>query len=157
MVDDGTNVGVGVTPSSGNKLEVNGKTKTTNFQMTNGATANYFLQSDASGNGSWTTIPTNTVLPYTTTGASTGIYMVTLSQYTIRVFGGVSEVRLPSAVGNAGKIFVFIGSNGITAKTFSTSGGNIYDDVSAGFVTTINANQRFMVQSDGTDWIVIAN
>jgi len=158
MVDDGTNVGVGVTPSSGNKLEVNGKTKTTNFQMTNGATANYFLQSgDASGNGSWTTIPTNTVLPYTTTGASTGIYMVTLSQYTIRVFGGVSEVRLPSAVGNAGKIFVIIGSNGITAKTFSTSGGNIYDDVSAGFVTTINANQRFMVQSDGTDWIVIAN
>lgn len=59
-IDDGTNIGVGVTPSAGNKLEVNGKTKTTNFQMTNGATANYVLQSDASGNASWA-LPNNTL------------------------------------------------------------------------------------------------
>jgi trimeric autotransporter adhesin len=59
-VDDGTNIGVGVTPSAGNKLEVNGKTKTTTFQMTNGATANYVLQSDATGNASWA-LPNNTL------------------------------------------------------------------------------------------------
>lgn len=59
MTDDGTNVGIGVTPTAGNKLEVNGKTKTTNFQMTNGAAANYILQSDATGNASWA-LPNNT-------------------------------------------------------------------------------------------------
>ena len=60
MVDDGTNVGVGIIPSAGNKLEVNGKTKTTDFQMTTGATANYVLQSDATGNASWA-LPNNTL------------------------------------------------------------------------------------------------
>lgn len=46
------NLGIGYTNPS-DKLEVNGKTKTTNLQITNGATANYVLQSDAAGNGSW--------------------------------------------------------------------------------------------------------
>jgi hypothetical protein len=73
----------------------------------------------------------------------------------VRVFGGVSEVRLPNAVGNLGKIFIIIGSNGITNKVFSTSGGVIYNDVSNTLITTLQQNQRFMVQSDGTDWIVI--
>ncbi|RZJ33301.1 MAG: hypothetical protein EOO51_14315 [Flavobacterium sp.] len=53
IVDDATNVGVGITPSAGNKLEINGKTKTTNFQMTNSAANGYILQSDAAGNGTW--------------------------------------------------------------------------------------------------------
>lgn len=45
-------VGIGTdTPSE--KLEVSGKTKTTNFQMTSGATNGYVLTSDASGNGTW--------------------------------------------------------------------------------------------------------
>jgi hypothetical protein len=46
------NIGIGTTAPT-EKLEVDGKTKTTNFQMTNGATNGYLLQSDASGNGSW--------------------------------------------------------------------------------------------------------
>jgi trimeric autotransporter adhesin len=46
------NVGIGTT-SPTETLEISGKTKTTNFQMTNGATNGYFLQSDASGNGTW--------------------------------------------------------------------------------------------------------
>lgn len=46
------NVGIGTdTPSE--KLEVSGKTKTINFQMTSGATNGYVLTSDASGNASW--------------------------------------------------------------------------------------------------------
>lgn len=38
------------------KLEVTGKTKTTNLQMTAGAALGRVLTSDASGNGSWTTL-----------------------------------------------------------------------------------------------------
>jgi hypothetical protein len=47
------NVGIGIN-SPTEKLDINGKAKTTNFQMTNGASAGYVLQSDASGNASWT-------------------------------------------------------------------------------------------------------
>jgi hypothetical protein len=46
------NTGIGATIPT-EKLEVVGKTKTTNLQMTYGATSGYFLQSDASGNASW--------------------------------------------------------------------------------------------------------
>ena len=49
-------VGIGTdTPSE--KLDVSGKTKTTNFQMTSGAANGYVLTSDVSGNASWQ-IPT---------------------------------------------------------------------------------------------------
>lgn len=51
--DDGTFVGIATTPVNGNRLTVNGKTSTTTLQVTSGATANYILQSDASGNGTW--------------------------------------------------------------------------------------------------------
>ena len=46
------NVGIGTTAPT-EKLDVVGKTKTTNFQMTNGATNGAFLVSDAQGNASW--------------------------------------------------------------------------------------------------------
>ena len=45
-------VGIGTTSPS-EKLDVSGKTKTINFQMTSGATLGYVLTSDASGNASW--------------------------------------------------------------------------------------------------------
>jgi trimeric autotransporter adhesin len=115
---------------------------------TNGQT----MQTDGSGNVSWVD---PSLRNYATTGASTGIYNVSLSEYTIRVYNGISEIRLPNAVGNQGKIFIIIGSNGISSKIFSTSGGFIYDDVTNSNISTINPNERFTVQSDGTDWIVI--
>jgi len=40
-----------------------------------------------------------------------GVYNIALTEYTVRVFNGVSEVRLPAAAGNIGKIFIVIGSN----------------------------------------------
>jgi Chaperone of endosialidase len=57
MIKAGGNVGIGTTTPSV-KLDVNGTTKTTNFQLTNGATNNYVLKSDASGNANWTNINT---------------------------------------------------------------------------------------------------
>ena len=47
------------------RLDVNGKTKTTTLQITSGAVNNYVLTSDASGNASWE--------PVTNSGAITGI------------------------------------------------------------------------------------
>lgn len=48
-------VGIGgILPSTA--LEVNGTTKTTNFQMTTGAANGYVMKSDASGNAGWTSL-----------------------------------------------------------------------------------------------------
>lgn len=152
ITDDGTNVGIGGAPTVGNKLDVIGNTRTTNFQMITGASPNYILQGDAAGNGTW--VDSN-VKPFVNTGATSGIYSVALTEYTVRAFNGVSEVRLPNAVTNTGKIFVIIGSNTIATKIFSTSGGFIYDDVSNANISVLNPNERYTVQSDGTDWIVI--
>jgi hypothetical protein len=105
-----------------------------------------FLQTDGAGITAWATVPVNTVKPYITTGVATGIYDVSLTEF-----------RLPSAVGNTGKVFIIIGSNSITGKIFSTLGGFIYDDVTNTNITVLNPNTRYMVQSDGVDWIVIGN
>ncbi|MFT3794882.1 beta strand repeat-containing protein [Flavobacterium sp.] len=59
--DDNANVGIGTVPLAGIRLDVNGKTRTTNFQMTNGAANGYILQSDGAGNGAWVQNPLNTL------------------------------------------------------------------------------------------------
>ncbi|MBB3841150.1 hypothetical protein FHS57_005171 [Runella defluvii] len=69
MVDNG-NIGIGVT-SPTNKLEVAGTTKTTNFQLTNGATNGYVLQSDAQGNAVWKN-PTSLGITFTETDPKVG-------------------------------------------------------------------------------------
>ena len=149
---NGTTLVDGIVTDSGTTVSIAGTTSTTNFQMTAGATANHILQSNATGNATWVN---PTVKPYVTTGVAVGVYTVLLTEYTVRVFNGVSEVRLPNATGNTGKVFIIIGSNAITSKIFSTAGGIIYDDVSNAFISTLNPNERYMVQSDGIDWIVI--
>lgn len=97
----------------------------------------------------------NTISPYRTTAAATGVHAILMTDYTVRVFNGVSGIQLPSAAATRGKVFVIIGSNGISPKTVSTLGGNVYDDVTNTTINTLSANQRFIIQSDGTDWIVI--
>jgi hypothetical protein len=93
--------------------------------------------------------------PFVTTGASVGTYMVSLSESTIRVLNGIGEIRLPNAVANLGKVYTILGSNGIAPKMFTTFGGVIYDDVLNNTISILNPNERYIVQSDGTDWLVV--
>ncbi|MBK8078823.1 MAG: hypothetical protein IPK25_00150 [Saprospiraceae bacterium] len=51
--DNTVNVGIGIAPVANQKLTVNGKTTTTNLQMTSGANNGFVLQSDVSGNANW--------------------------------------------------------------------------------------------------------
>jgi hypothetical protein len=141
-------------------LRVNG-----NLQINNPATTGYvlpvtrgtagqMLQTDGLGGTNWSS---TTVKPFTTTGMATGIYDISVNEYTIRVYNDVSEVRLPSAPLNPGKVFIIIGSNGIGTKILSSVSGGVYDDATSSSITSIGASDRYMVQSDGIGWIVIGN
>jgi hypothetical protein len=59
IILSGGSVGIGTTSPSAT-LDVSGKTRTTNFQMTSGATPGYFLTTDGSGNASWSPINATT-------------------------------------------------------------------------------------------------
>ena len=61
---NGGNIGIGITLPT-EKLDVIGKTKTTNLQVTSGATTGYVLTSDAFGNATWQ-VPTITANTFTT-------------------------------------------------------------------------------------------
>jgi hypothetical protein len=73
-----TRVGIN-TSSPTETLDVNGKTKTTTFQMTTTPALNKALISDASGNGSWTYLPTDIQLAASdeSTALTTGSAKVT--------------------------------------------------------------------------------
>lgn len=146
-------IGIGE-PNPTEKLDVFGNLKVAGAFMPNNLPGNFGEILSSNGGGAAPSWVNPTVKPYITT-SGTGVYNVQLTEYTVRVYNGVSNVRLPDATANLGKVFIIIGSNGISTKTFSTSGGGIYDDVTNATITTLAANQRYMVQSDGTDWIVI--
>ncbi|TDP61760.1 beta strand repeat-containing protein [Flavobacterium dankookense] len=122
--DDGTNVGIGIPPSAGNKLEIAGKTRTTDFQMTNGAAANYIMQSDATGNASWVQNPVNTY-SYTKVNLSANQSLTTSNWQKINFDSEVIDTNSEFAGG-----------------TFTASKAGLYQ-VNASFHTNDQSNQEF--------------
>ncbi len=94
---------------------------------------------------------------YTTTPETGTVFNLDETHYTVRVFGFELEtVNLPDPTTCQGRVYVIIGSNTILPKNITVTGCTlIYDDVTNTNITSINANERFKVQSDGTNWIVI--
>lgn len=76
------NVGIGNNTAPTQKLDVTGTTKTTNLQMTSGATANYIMQSDASGNASWVNPSTITTATSVSNNSSTNTLTTTVNGVT---------------------------------------------------------------------------
>lgn len=101
------NVGIGTVPASTNKLEVNGKTVTTDFQLTTNPGLGYVLTSDAAGNASWTNSVSLLVNGWAIGGnslalpTSVGILGTNSSNPLSLVTGGVERVRV-LANGNIG-------------------------------------------------------
>ncbi len=133
IFNGGGNVGVGTSaPSS--KLQVVGNTSTTNFQMTAGATNNYFLQSDAAGNGSWQPLPT-VAGPTGATGA-TGDTGPTGPTGADGVTGPTGDTGPTGATGNTGNTGATgatgaDGSTGVAGSTGATGATGVTGDVGA--------------------------
>lgn len=133
-----------------------GTSVATNYILpANRGIANQIMQTDGLGNASWVTQAVPTIKPINTISSVT--YNITTTDYTVRILESVSNVQLPSATTNTGKTYIIIGANGISAKTITTLGGTLYDDASGTNITALNAGNRYMVQSDGTNWIVIGS
>ncbi|SIP97057.1 hypothetical protein SAMN05880574_10363 [Chryseobacterium sp. RU37D] len=95
---------------------------------------------------------------YDTTANNTGIYTLSENNFTLRIFNQISSVNLPNPNTCKGRIYILIGSNGISTKSITVNGGAvIYDDVQNLSISTISSGQRYQIQSDGKDWIVIGN
>ena len=114
------NVGIG-TSTPAEKLEVLGKIKTQNFQMTNGAASNYLLQTDASGNATW--VPSSSIadhggiIPFSTGivlyGASVtspAPILMGFGNSTVEVINASGESTMPPEAGGFAFTVPFSGS-----------------------------------------------
>jgi Chaperone of endosialidase len=170
--DDGNSIGVATAPVAGNRLTVNGKTSSTNLQITSGATSGFILQSDASGNASWVN-PTSLTVAETDpqVSSATTNYMPKWNGTTLvdgEVFDNGTNVGIGTAtptdklhvVGNVkidgGKLpfintgnSVFIGQNSGLADDL-TNNQNVFVGSETGKVNTTGNLNTFVGYSSGT-------
>lgn len=97
MINRLGNVGIGTSDPT-EKLDVSGKTKTTNFQMTDGAGESKILQSDADGNASWVE---NTISNYFTNINTSDAYFNLTGKLGIGVESPLSKVEINSEITGA--------------------------------------------------------
>jgi hypothetical protein len=115
IIDYNGNVGINI-DSPSEKLEVSGKTKTTNFQMTSGATNNYVLTSDSLGNGYW--LPLSSRGLFSQTGDSTPI-SATTSELSL-IGNGVGSLSVPANGFSIGDSFRLIIGGHISSRNGDT-------------------------------------
>ncbi|GEM_PF-806698 len=121
---NGTTLVDGIITDNGTSVTVAGNTTTTTLQMTNGATANYILQSDATGNASW--VPN----PLTTLSAM----RINLSANQALGTAGWEKINFDTAV--------FDTKSEFAGGTFTATTAGIYQ-VNAGFHTDNQSNGQF--------------
>jgi len=107
------NVGIG-TNNPSEKLDVNGKTKTTNLQVTNGAATGKTLTSDANGNASWSQIVnkgTLTISPFSFVSPENNHYLsVSRAYFPTQKYSGslIAQVNIPNGATITGIKIYFI-------------------------------------------------
>lgn len=123
---NGTTLIDGIISDNGTTVTVSGTTSTTNLQMTSGATANFILQSDAAGNGTWVQNPLNTL----------SMVRVNLSTDQTLTTAGWQKVAFDSEVFDSSNEF-----NPVTNVFTATKAG--FYRINAGFHTDNQSNAQF--------------
>lgn len=94
---------------------------------------------------------------YTSTGTSTGNFVIPEETYTLRINNGVSSITIPEAALCEGRILVLLAWNGISLKTFNFLGGdNLWDTTMGSQVGSITGGERLVIQSTGDGWVIIS-
>lgn len=132
VFDNGTNIGIGTTTPSV-KLEVNGTTKTTNLQLTNGASNNYILKSDANGNASW-------IAPTSVTTATQNLIADADANTNIQVEKTTNDDKIRFTVGGTER-FSMIGAR----LDVHSTGGSTFFGASAGANDDLSNNQNTFI------------
>ena len=108
---------------------------------------------DATGNMNWAYPNSQN---YVTTGSATGDFLITEDVGTLRINNDLTQIIIPAANLNKGRIIRLIGWDGIGNKNLVFSGSdNLYDVRNNVTVTSIGANQIFTIQSAGNRWILL--
>ena len=135
------NVGIGNT-NPGQKLDVSGTTKTTNLQVTAGATTGYVLTSDAAGNATWQAASAATA---DNLGNHTATQTVKLNNNWLSNDGGAEGIRVDNS-GNVG-----IGTATPAERLDVTGNIKSTDTVkTAKFRMTNGATAGYVLTSDAT-------
>jgi len=108
---------------------------------------------DSSGNMNWAYPNSQN---YVTTGSATGDFVITEDVGTLRINNDLSQLIIPPANLNKGRIIRLIGWDGIGNKNFIFSNSDdLYDVRNKVSITSIGANQIFTIQSAGNRWILL--
>ena len=171
IIDINGDVGIGTTSPS-EKLEVSGKTKTINFQMTSGATNGYVLTSDASGNASWQASSggvsidpfnnigsTGTSFTWDVSGLSTN-YQVTLTANTTLNLSNVRNgdygtlIVTQDTIGSRTVTFGTVNGAGTTHRVVNGGGGSpvLTSNANAIDILTFTYNGSTMFWTVGNDY-----
>lgn len=122
------------------------------FPATRGSNSQTLIL-DSSGNMKWSYPNAQN---YVSTGSATGDFLITEDVGTLRINNDLTQVIIPPANINKGRIIRIIGWDGIGAKNFIFSNAdNLYDVRNNALVTSIGANQIYTIQSAGNRWILL--
>jgi hypothetical protein len=127
VVQNSGNVGIGIDNPT-EKFEVNGKSKTTNFQLTNGAGNGFILQSDAIGNGTWVNPTSLSITETDPQVASTTTNYIPKWNGTSLIDGLVFDNGTSVGIGTTsfvGKFDVAVSAGKYFVPDWGVSGGNI--------------------------------
>ena len=150
VIDSIGNTGIGtLTPSE--KLDVSGKTKTTNFQMTSGATNSYVLTSDASGNASWQASTGGGTFTGGTVSGSTNF----TNGLTANTVSATTYLNLPQFSGGSGNCITDLYTSNIHScsplNINPLDEGNVYFGSTSG-VTVDVTNSRVGIGTDSPNY-----
>jgi hypothetical protein len=108
---------------------------------------------DNAGNANWTHPNSQN---YSTTGGAVGEFVITEEVYSLRVNNGISNLVIPPANINNGRIIILIAWKGTGIKAFSFSNtDDIYDMVNDSSILSITGSQIMTIQSAGNRWLLL--
>ena len=155
----GTGSGLTSSPNlifTGTELDILGKTKTTNFQLTSGAVNNYILQSDASGNGTWVAV--SSIIPTTTVSNTSSVNSLTTTVNTI-TSSAVNIINSNALTQSGASITSSL--NGVSASVSPSLTGDVSGNLNSTSVDKIKSTpvvitslvNTDILQYNGTNWV----